>query len=194
MYKNFYENLVAHDKEIGYILNKIPASSFDKVDVKRELPIFTFLPDKEYETLKEKILTLRYAILDMYLKGDAPLRKLLSSKLIQYENFGMVLLPNKDFLPQVEDKKKYLFTILLAISIQNLNDDIRELIIYVNELRRLSLLNDIDFDSLFNDIIPLSSPTPTIYSISMKEFFENVLLKRPNPIQANEDHKQKYKI
>ena len=194
MYKNFYENLVAHDKEIGYILNKIPASSFDKVDVKRELPIFTFLPDKEYETLKEKILTLRYAILDMYLKGDAPLRKLLSSKLIQYENFGMVLLPNKDFLPQVEDKKKYLFTILLAISIQNLNDDIRELIIYLNELRRLSLLNDIDFDSLFNDIIPLSSPTPTIYSISMKEFFENVLLKRPNPIQANEDHKQKYKI
>lgn len=125
MYKNFYENLVAHDKEIGDILNKIPASSFDKVDVKRELPIFTFLPDKEYETLKEKILTLRYAILDMYLKGDAPLRKLLSSKLIQYENFGMVLLPNKDFLPQVEDEKKYLFTILLAISIQNLNDDIR---------------------------------------------------------------------
>ncbi|QNN41977.1 hypothetical protein [Pedobacter roseus] len=188
MSKNIYEDLAVIDKKIGEILNKMPASSFDKVDIKRELPIFSFLPNKEYETLKDKILTLRYAILEMYLKGDAPLRKVLIAKLTEYENFSMVFLPNKDFLAQVEDKKKYVFNILMAISIQNLNDDIRELIIYVNELRRLSILNNINFDSLLNDIIPLSSSTPTLYSISMREFFENVLLKLPNPIRAKEDH------
>ncbi|QNN41982.1 hypothetical protein [Pedobacter roseus] len=188
MSKNIYEDLAALDKKIGEILNKMPASSFDKVDIKKELPIFSFLPDKEYETLKERILMLRHTILETYLKGDATLRKLLISKLPEYENFGMVFLPNKDFLPQVEDKKEYVFNILMAISIQNLNDDIRELIIYVNELRRLSILNHINFDSLLNDIIPLSSFTPTLYSISMREFFENVLLKRPNPIRAKEDH------
>lgn len=75
----------------------------------------------------------------------------------------------------------------MAIAIQNLNDDMRELMIYINELRRLSILNHINFDSLLNDIIPLSSSTPTLYSISMRAFFENVLLKRPIPIQANED-------
>ena len=133
-------------------------------------------------------MKLRYAILQVYLNGDIPLRNQLLSKLPEYENFRMVFLPNKDFLPQVEDKKNYLFNILIAISIQNLNDDIRELIIYVNELRRLSIINNINFDLLLKDIIPLSSSIPTHYSISMKEFFENVLLKRPNPISANKDH------
>lgn len=155
--------------------------------LKKNYPFFLFLPAKEYETLKERVLTLRHTILETYLKGDAPLRKLLIAKLTEYENFGMVFLPNKDFLPQVEDKKKYVFNILMAIAIQNLNDDMRELMIYINELRRLSILNHINFDSLLKDILPLSSSAPTLYSISMRAFFENVLLKRPNPIQANED-------
>lgn len=99
MSKNIYKDLAVIDKQIGNILNKMPASSFDKVDIKKELPIFSFLSDEVYEAIKENILTLRYAILEMYLKGDATLRKLLIAKLTEYENFSMVFLPNKDFLP-----------------------------------------------------------------------------------------------
>jgi len=42
MSKNIYEDLAVIDKKIGEILNKMPASSFDKVDIKKELPIFSF--------------------------------------------------------------------------------------------------------------------------------------------------------
>lgn len=189
MSNNFYKNLAILDSNIGLTLNNMPSSSYEDVDIKKELPLFSFLPSDEYEVLKEKVLKLRCEIIEIYVEGDEELRNLMRYKIHEYGNFNMVFTPNKDFIEFVEDKKDYLLNILVTLSIQNLNDDIRELIIYLNELRRLSLLNHINFDSLSKEVIPLSSSIPTIYTISMREFFENVLHKKPNPINANDDHK-----
>jgi muconolactone delta-isomerase len=174
------------DKEIESILNKMPSSAYEKVDVRKELPLFSYLPSSDYALLTEKVINLRDSIIDKYIAGSESSREEIRKKVGKYKNFSLVFVPNKDRLPEIVDKKTYLFRILVAVSIQNLNDDIRDLIIYLNELNRLSVQYKVDFDSLLKAIIPYSSNTPTLYSISMRDFFDNLLHKKSNPVNANE--------
>jgi hypothetical protein len=175
------------DSEVGAILDNMPNATVYKIDNTKELPIFSFLPPKQYLTLEKKIANFRDAILNDYVKGNADVRSQIRTSINEYENLLLVFVPNKDFLSIVEDKEEYMLRILTAISVQNLNDDIRELIIYVNELRKLSATYNINFKGLLQQVIPISSDIATIYSISMREFFENVLHERANPVRGNEN-------
>jgi hypothetical protein len=86
-----------------------------------------------------------------------------------------------------DDKTSLILKSLIITSIKDLNlhNDIRDLIVYVNNLKNLAFKNNIDFNQLLLKVIGISSDETGVYSISMKSFFQNVLNNKPIPISLN---------
>ncbi len=180
------EKIESLNGELGKILENMSSSSIHNVDKYRQISILSFLPMPEYLIIEKEILVLRDDIYNEYLKSNTDVQSDIRNALAKYENILLVLIPNKDLFIAAENKQEFMLKILIGVAIQNLNDDIRELIIYMNELRKISKENNVDFNEILKKVIPISSDIKTIYSISMKTFFENVLHRRANPVEGNQ--------
>ena len=183
MWISIEEAIKTLESKLKSVLEDVPNSAYEKIDKAKEFPLLSFMPDEEYKVLKTEILKLRRKVIDYFTKSDSNDRLLISNSLRKYECFGLVFVPNKDILDRVDDRKKYLLEILVTLSIQNLNDDIRNLIIYVNDLRRLSSSYGVEFDDLLKKVIPISSNLNNTYSVSMREFFERILNNEDIPVK-----------
>jgi hypothetical protein len=172
------------DKKVEGILDNMPESAYDRVDKNKGIPLLSHLESEEYTNFEEGIFELRNEIISFFTKSTFDLRLEIINSLKKYEYFGLVFIPNKNALNNALNKADYLLSILITLSIQNLNDDIRDNIIYVNSLKELSKENEISFDDLLKKVILISSDIAEVYSISMKEFFECYLNKKSIPIEV----------
>jgi len=76
-------------------------------------------------------------------------------------------------------KKIIIFNILMAISIQNLDDDMRALIIYVNELKKIIYFKYYKFRFVKTILFPYRHLPPALYSISVRGFLNTFYLNGP---------------
>lgn len=180
---NFENRIKVLNKKIENYINQIPRSDYEKINTNYEFPLLTFLDQDDYNDIKSEILQLRNDIIQSYVHGNSETREEIRELLKENEYFGMVFTPNVNEIDNVSNKEDYILRILISISIKNLNVDIRDLIIYMNSLKKLAEENGIDINKLLKEVIPISSEIAENYSISMKDFFEHYLNGESIPIK-----------